>query len=142
MFFDPKRIVANPNLSLAGGAVRGWDRHSKFYFQMIQSLAKHYKFDVETPWDKLPEKARKIVLYGSGGEKIQFKYANEKKGNHWEWKHAFEGILPNMQRRYTETESNAVREELAKYQSSQTCARATARGSMPRRATCSCRTSR
>ena len=121
LFFDPQRIVAHPNLSLAGGAVRGWDRHSKFYFQMIQSLAKHYKFDVETPWEKLPEKARKLVLYGSGGEKIQFKYANEKKGNHWEWKHAFEGILPNMQRRYTETESNAVREELAKYQSSQTC---------------------
>jgi excinuclease ABC subunit A len=122
LFFDPQRIVAHPNLSLAGGAVRGWDRHSKFYFQMIKSLAKHYKFDVEVPWEKLPEKVKKLVLYGSGGEKIQFKYENQQKGNHYEWKHSFEGIVPNMQRRYTETESNAVREELTKFQSSQTCA--------------------
>ncbi len=88
---------------------------------MITALAKHYKFDTTKPWNELPEKVRKIVLYGNDGEKIQFKYENKKKGNHWEWKHAFEGIIPNMQRRYTETQSQAVREELAKYQSTQAC---------------------
>jgi excinuclease ABC subunit A len=121
MFFDPQRVVANPQLSLEGGAVRGWDHRSTFYFQMIQSLAKHFKFDLTVPWQKLPERVRKLVLYGSGDEKVQFKYDNTKKGNHWEWKHAFEGIIPNMQRRYTETESSAVRDELGKYQSTQIC---------------------
>jgi excinuclease ABC subunit A len=121
MFFDPARVVAHPNLSVAGGAIRGWDHRSTFYFTMMKALAKHYKFSLDVPFEKLPEKVRNIVLYGSSGEKIQFKYDNEKKGNHWEWKHAFEGIIPNMQRRYTETESNAVREELAKFQSSQVC---------------------
>ncbi len=121
MFFDPTRIVAHPHLSLAGGAIAGWDSRSHFYWGMIKALAKHYKFDVTMPFQDLAEKHRNIVLYGSGGEKIQFKYDNEKKGNHWEWKHAFEGIIPNMQRRYTETESQAVRETLAKYQSTQTC---------------------
>jgi excinuclease ABC subunit A len=120
-FFDVARIVTHPNLSLAGGAIRGWDSHSTFYWAMISALAKHYKFDTTVPWEKLPEKVQHLVLYGSNGEKIQFKYDSKKKGNHWEWKHAFEGILPNMQRRYTETESQAVREELAKYQSTQSC---------------------
>ena len=120
-FFDPARIVKHPELSLAGGAIRGWDHHSAFYFTMIQSLAKHYKFDVEKPWKDLPQKIRKIVLYGSGEDEIQFRYENVKKGNKWHWKHTFEGILPNMERRYSETESNAVREELAKYQSVQSC---------------------
>ena len=120
-FFDVDRIVRHPHLSLSGGAIRGWDHHSAFYFTMIQSLANHYKFDVEKPWNELSEKARKIVLYGSGEEKIQFRYENVKKGNKWHWKHRFEGIIPNMERRYTETESNAVREELAKYQSVQPC---------------------
>ena len=121
MFFDPTRVVTHPNLSIAGGAIRGWDHRSAFYFTMMKALAKHFKFSLDVPWEKLPEKVKNLVLYGSGGEKIQFKYENEKKGNHWEWKHAFEGIIPNMQRRYTETESNAVREELAKFQSTQIC---------------------
>jgi excinuclease ABC subunit A len=122
LFFDPARVVTNPALSLSGGAIRGWDHHNSFYFTMIQSLAKHFKFDVTKPWNTLPEKVHKLVLYGSQGEKIQFKYENKKKGNKWAWQHAFEGIIPNMQRRYSETESGAVREELAKYQSSQVCA--------------------
>ena len=105
MFFDPVRVVTNPNLSLAGGAIRGWDHHNGFYFTMIQALAKRYKFDVTKPWDELPEKIRKIVLWGNDGEKIQFKYENKKKGNQYQWVHAFEGIVPNMQRRYSETES-------------------------------------
>jgi len=120
-FFDPARIVRHPELSLAGGAIRGWDHRSAFYFTMIQSLAKHYKFDVTKPWNALPPKIRKIVLYGSGEEEIQFRYENAKKGNKWHWKHSFEGILPNMERRYQETESSAVREELGKYQSVQSC---------------------
>jgi excinuclease ABC subunit A len=122
MFFDPARVVTNPSLSLAGGAIRGWDHHNAFYFTMITGLAKHYKFDVQKPWNQLPEKIRNIVLYGNEGEKIQFKYENKKKGNKWAWQHAFEGIIPNMQRRYSETESTAVREELMKYQSTQNCA--------------------
>jgi excinuclease ABC subunit A len=121
MFFDPARVVTNPQLSLSGGAIRGWDHHNSYYFTIIKSLAKHYKFDVLKPWNELSEKVRKIVLWGNDGEKIQFKYENVKKGNHYEWKHAFEGIIPNMQRRYTETESGAVREELAKFQSTQPC---------------------
>jgi len=121
LFFDPTRVVAHPHLSLAGGAIRGWDSKSTFYWVMMQALAKHFKFDTQKPFQDLPEKVRNLILYGSGEEKIQFKYHNEKKGNRWEWKHVFEGIIPNMQRRYTETESNAVREELAKFQSTQTC---------------------
>jgi excinuclease ABC subunit A len=121
MFFDAGRVVTNPTLSLAGGAIRGWDHHNAFYFTMIQSLAKHYKFDVQKPWNQLPEKIRKIVLHGNDGEKIQFNYENKKKANKWAWRHSFEGILPNMQRRYTETESQMVREELMKYQSTQAC---------------------
>ena len=121
MFFDVARVVTHPNLSLAGGAIRGWDSNSTFYWAMISALAKHYKFETTVPWEKLSEKVQNLVLYGSNGEKIQFKYDSKKKGNHWEWKHAFEGILPNMQRRYTETQSQAVREELAKYQSTQSC---------------------
>ncbi|HLF10946.1 MAG TPA: excinuclease ABC subunit UvrA, partial [Gammaproteobacteria bacterium] len=121
MFFDPQRVVAHPNLSLSGGAIRGWDHRNGYYFQMIQSLADHYKFDITVPFEKLSEKIKKIVLYGSGGDKIRFRYENAKRGNHYEWRHAFEGIVPNMQRRYTETESNAVREALAQFQSSQVC---------------------
>ena len=121
MFFDVARIVTHPTLSLAGGAIRGWDSNSTFYWAMVSALAKHYKFDTTKPWNQLSEKVQNLVLYGSQGEKIQFRYDNKKKGNHWEWKHAFEGIVPNMQRRYTETESTAVREELMKYQSTQAC---------------------
>jgi excinuclease ABC subunit A len=119
-FFDEDRIVKHTNLSLAGGAIRGWDRRSPYYFQMIQSLADHYGFDIEEPYSKLPEKIRKILLGGSGEERIQFRYENAR-GSESTWKHVFEGIIPNMQRRYQETESNAVREELGKFQSVQAC---------------------
>jgi len=119
-FFDPQRVVRHPHLSLAGGAVRGWDRRNPYYFQLIQSLAKHYSFDIEEAFEALPEKIRDAVLYGSQGEKIQFHYVNAR-GSESQWRHAFEGIIPNMQRRYQETDSNAVREELGKYQSIQPC---------------------
>ncbi|MDE2345115.1 MAG: excinuclease ABC subunit UvrA, partial [Gammaproteobacteria bacterium] len=119
-FFDPARIVAHPHLTLAGGAVRGWDRRNAWYFQLLQSLAKHYKFSVEIPFDELPEKIRKVVLYGSGNEVIAFRYINERGGS-VSRRHPFEGIIPNMQRRYHETESQMVREELSKYLSSQPC---------------------
>jgi excinuclease ABC subunit A len=122
MFFDAARIVTNADASLADGAIRGWDQHNALYFTMIQGLAKHYKFDVFKPWKDLPEKARKLVLYGNDGEKIQFNYENKKKGNRWAWRHAFEGIVPNMQRRYSESDSAMVREELLKYQTTQPCA--------------------
>ena len=121
-FFDPQRVVRYPHLSLAGGAVRGWDRHNTHYFQLIKSLGTHYSFDIETPFETLQDTIREVVLYGSGEEKIKFDYLSAQ-GNESEWHHAFEGIIPNMKRRYKETESNAVREELSKYQSIQTCAR-------------------
>ena len=119
-FFDPERIVRHPQLSLAGGAIRGWDRRNPYYFQLIQSLADHYSFDIETPYDELPKKIRTILLQGSGGEKIEFRYVNAR-GSQNVWRHRFEGIIPNMERRYQETESSAVREELGKYQSVQPC---------------------
>ena len=119
-FFDIQRVVAHPTLSLAGGAVRGWDRRNPYYYQLIQSLAEHYSFDIEAPFDSLPAEIRDIILYGSGNERIEFRYTNAK-GSQSRWKHAFEGIVPNMERRYNETDSNAVREELGKYQSMQAC---------------------
>ncbi len=119
-FFDPARIVAHPHLSLAGGAVRGWDRRNAWYFQLLQSLARHYKFSIETHFDALPEKIRKLILYGSGNEVISFRYVNERGGSVTR-RHAFEGVIPNMERRYHETESQMVREELAKYLSSRPC---------------------
>jgi len=118
--FDAARVVAHPELSLAGGAIRGWDRRNAHYFQLLLSLAAHYKFDVDTPWRKLPADVQKAVLYGSGKELIAFKYITER-GGRVTREHAFEGILPNMERRYKETESPAVREELAKYISDQAC---------------------
>jgi len=120
-FFDPARIVRHPELSLAGGAIRGWDRRNPYYFQMIQSLAAHYDFDLEKPFKSLPKKLQGVLLQGSGDEVIQFDYVNAR-GSKAQWRHPFEGIIPNMQRRYQETESNAVREELGKYQSVQGCA--------------------
>jgi excinuclease ABC subunit A len=120
-FFDPQRIVRHPNLSLAGGAIRGWDRRTPYYFQLMRSLAEHYGFDTEQPFAELPERIRHIILYGSEGESIHFKYESARGGKN-EWHHSFEGIIPNMRRRYAETESAAVREELAKYQSMQPCA--------------------
>jgi len=118
--FDPARVVAHPELSLAGGAIRGWDRRNAHYFQLIMSLAAHYKVDVDTPWRKLPADVQKAILYGSGKETIAFKYITER-GGRVTREHTFEGILPNMDRRYKETESPAVREELAKYISDQPC---------------------
>jgi excinuclease ABC subunit A len=119
-FFDADRVVVNRELSLAGGAIRGWDRKTTYYFQMIQSLAAHYKFDIETPFNELPEKFQNIVLYGSGKEKIEFHYANSR-GMEIKQHHRFEGVLPNLDRRYRETESGAVREELSRFLNSQSC---------------------
>jgi excinuclease ABC subunit A len=119
-FFDPARVVVHPELSMAAGAVRGWDRRNVYYFQLIQSLAKHYGFSVDTPWQELPEKCRDAVLHGSGGEAITFNYLTDA-GGRTQRKHRFEGILPNLERRYRETESSAVREELAKYISERAC---------------------
>jgi excinuclease ABC subunit A len=119
-FFDAKRVVAHPSLSLAAGAVKGWDRRNQFYFQMLQSLAAFYEFDVDTPFEELPEHIRTIILYGSGKQAIPFAYMNEK-GRTSIREHAFEGIIPSLERRYRETDSMAVREELAKYQNNQPC---------------------
>ncbi|MCC2617629.1 excinuclease ABC subunit UvrA [Aestuariibacter halophilus] len=119
-FFDPARVISNVELSLSGGAIRGWDKRSYYYFQMLQAVAEHYGFDLTTPWQDLDQKAQEVVLYGSKGTSIKFKYINDR-GDIMERKHPFEGILPNMERRYRETESNAVREELAKYLSQQHC---------------------
>jgi excinuclease ABC subunit A len=119
-FFDPRRIVAHPDLSLAAGAIRGWDKRNQFYFQMLASLAAHYAFDIETPFNELPEKIQKIVLYGSGREEIPFNYLNER-GKLTLREHAFEGIIVNLERRYKETDSFAVREELSKLISNKTC---------------------
>ncbi len=119
-YFDPAKVVAHPELSLAAGAMRGWDRRNSYYFSMIASLAKHYKFNVDTPWVDLPEAIRDTVLNGSGDEAITLTYISES-GSKNQRKHAFEGILPNLERRYRETESAAVREELAKYISERCC---------------------
>jgi excinuclease ABC subunit A len=115
-FFDPKRVVAYPHLSLASGAVRGWDRRNQFYYQLLQGLASHYQFDLETAFEELPPATQDIVLNGSGKEKIRFQYLDKKITEH-----AFEGILPNLERRYRETDSQMMREELAKYLNSQPC---------------------
>jgi excinuclease ABC subunit A len=119
-FFDPKRVVAHPSLSLAAGAVKGWDRRNQFYFQMLQSLAAFYDFDIDAAFEDLPEPVRKTLLYGSGEEAIPFSYINERCRTTVR-EHAFEGIIPNLERRYKETDSSAVREELAKYQNNQAC---------------------
>ncbi len=119
-FFDPARVVHHPHVSIAGGAIRGWDRRTAYYFALMQSLAKHYKFDVETPWEELTEKHRRVVLYGSGDEKIDFRYVDAR-GSTIRRAHKWEGVIPNLERRYRETESIAVREELAKYLSNQPC---------------------
>jgi excinuclease ABC subunit A len=120
-YFDPGRVVVNPALSLAGGAVRGWDRRNAYYFQLIQSLARHYRFDIETPWGDLPEVIRHVLLWGSGDERIEFRYFDSRGGS-TRRSHAWEGILPNLERRYRETESPTVREELAKYRGTRACA--------------------
>ena len=119
-FFDPDRVVVNSELSLAGGAIRGWDRKTTYYFQMIQSLAAHFNFDIETPFHELPENIRQVVLFGSGKEKVEFHYANSR-GMQIKQLHRFEGVIPNLDRRYRETESGAVREELARFLNSRPC---------------------
>ena len=120
-FFDESRVVQNESISLASGAVKGWDRRNFYYYQMLTSLAKHYKFDIETPYEDLPQKIKDIVMHGSGKEEIEFQYMNDR-GDVVIRKHPFEGILNNMARRYKETESMSVREELAKNISNRPCA--------------------
>jgi excinuclease ABC subunit A len=118
-FFDPERVVVHPHLSLAGGAVRGWDRRNAHYFQLLQSLAKHYQFDIETPWDELEARIRQLLLSGSGDEQIDFRYQEGR--TKVSKRHGFEGIVPNLERRFRETDSQAVREELRKYQGTRPC---------------------
>ena len=118
-FFDPNRVVSSTSVSLAGGAVRGWDRRNAYYFQIIQALAKHYGFDVDTPFEELPKKIRDVVLYGSGDEIIEFRYFGD--SGVQKRRHPFAGIIPNLERRYRETDSRIVREELSKYISQQDC---------------------
>lgn len=119
-FFDPHRVVAHPELSLAAGAIKGWDRRNQFYFQMLQCLASAYQFSVDTPFAELDDTARQAVLHGSGTRKLPFKYMSES-GRMTTKEHSFEGIIPNLERRYRETDSIVVREELAKYRSAQAC---------------------
>ena len=119
-FFDPELVVINDEISLAGGAVRGWDRRNPYYFNLINSIAEHYEFDIEVPYNELDEEIQEIILYGSEDEEIQFKYINENGKIYKRW-HTFEGIIPNMDRRFHETESHAVREELSKYLTTQIC---------------------
>lgn len=119
-YFDPELIVNSPQLSCAGGAIRGWDRRNAHYFQMIQSLAEHYQFDINTPYGQLTEDIQDLLMYGSGKEIIAFSYVNQK-GRTTTKQHAFEGIIPTMERRYHETSSNLVRDELSKYLATQPC---------------------
>jgi excinuclease ABC subunit A len=123
-FFDPTRIVGFPSLSLASGAIKGWDRRNSYYFSLLESLGRHYKFDLDLPFEQLPPAVQQAVLHGSGDEEIRFAYVIESgqtAGRKVTRKHAFEGIIPNMARRYRETDSVAVREELARYRSMQSC---------------------
>ncbi|HOB47367.1 MAG TPA: excinuclease ABC subunit UvrA, partial [Zoogloea sp.] len=119
-FFDPERVVVHPDLSLASGAIRGWDRRNQFYFQLLASLADHYEFDVEQPFEALPATIRHVVLHGSGRDKIAFRYLSDG-GKPVIKEHTFEGIIPNLERRYKETDSVAVREELTKYRATCAC---------------------
>jgi excinuclease ABC subunit A len=119
-FFDPKRIVTYPGLSLAGGAIKGWDRRNQFYFQILLGLAAHYKFDIDMAFDKLATETQQIILFGSGKTKVPFEYPGER-GKPVKREEVFEGIVPNFERRYRETDSMAVREELAKYISTKRC---------------------
>ncbi|HTU67667.1 MAG TPA: excinuclease ABC subunit UvrA [Steroidobacteraceae bacterium] len=119
-FFDPARVVAYPHLSLAGGAIKSWDRKNAYYYQLITAMAKHFKFDPEMPWEELSKKAQNAMLFGSGNEEIEFRYTAGN-GRTSKKKHRFEGIIPNLERRYKETDSLPVREELAKYLGTQPC---------------------
>jgi len=118
-FFDPERVVTNPHVSLAGGAVRGWDRRNAYYFQIIKALSAHYDFDIEVPFEELSEKHRDIILYGSGDEIIEFTYFGERGTQ--KRRHPFAGVIPNLERRFKETDARIVREELSKYISQKAC---------------------
>ena len=118
-FFDPERVVCNPHLSLAGGAVRGWDRRNAYYFQIIKALSSHYDFDIEVPFEELSEKYRDIILYGSGDEIIEFTYFGERGTQ--KRLHPFAGVIPNLEKRFKETDARIVREELSKYISQKPC---------------------
>jgi excinuclease ABC subunit A len=119
-FFDPARVVSQPALSLAGGAIRGWDRRNAYYYQMVLALAQHYGFDPEVPWERLPHKSREVLMYGSGQEEVEFRYFDSR-GRTLKRRHRFEGVINNLERRYRETESLSVREELARYLGTRTC---------------------
>ncbi len=123
-FFDPARVVAFPSLSLASGAIKGWDRRNGYYFSMLESVAKHYRFDIDAPFESLPAEVQQVVLHGSGEEEIKFSYTMESgasAGRKLTKKHPFEGIIPNMERRYRETDSVMVREDLARFRNLQPC---------------------
>ena len=122
-FFDPERVVHDPSLTLSSGAVAGWDRRNAFYFNLISCLADHYGFDTEAPFSKLPKKIRQIILYGSGSEKIPFTYLRSRGRRPRRRKHTFEGVIPNMERRFRDSESNIIREELSRYINTQNCGR-------------------
>ncbi|CAJ1880710.1 excinuclease ABC subunit UvrA [Aeromonas salmonicida] len=119
-YFDPAKVIHDPSINLANGAIRGWDRRSFYYFQMLKSLSDHYKFDLEAAWEDLPLKTQEVILRGSGRTEVEFRYMNDR-GDVVVRKHPFEGILHNMERRYRETESNSVREELSKYIANKSC---------------------
>jgi excinuclease ABC subunit A len=119
-FFDVDRIIQHPEASIAEGAIRGWDRRSLFYFNMLNSLAEHYDFDIETPWNKLSQQQQQKILFGSEDEEITFNYVNDR-GTVFRREHSFEGVIPNMERRYRDTESNSVREDLSKYMATSDC---------------------
>jgi excinuclease ABC subunit A len=119
-FFDPEKVIDDPSLSLTEGAVRGWDKRNLYFYSMLTSLADHYHFDIDQPFEKLPKQTQKIILYGSEKEKIEFRYINEK-GKIFTRKHDFEGVLPSMERRYRETDSAMIREDLARYLNHQPC---------------------
>ncbi|MGE4648729.1 MAG: excinuclease ABC subunit UvrA [Arenicellales bacterium] len=120
-FFDPDRVIHDDSLSLAAGAIAGWDRRNAFYFQMLNCLAEHYDFDIDKPLNRLPKKTREIILYGSGKEKIPFAYLRSHGRRPRKRNHTFEGVIPNMERRYRDSESNTIREELARYLNTQAC---------------------
>ncbi|MCH8501204.1 MAG: excinuclease ABC subunit UvrA [Aliidiomarina sp.] len=119
-YFDAEKLVGNPELSLTGGAIRGWDKRNFYYYQMLRSLAKQFEFDLNAPFAELPEDVRELILHGSGHQEVRFTYVNDR-GDTVVRKHPFEGIIPNMQRRYRETDSQAVREDLAKYLATKPC---------------------
>ena len=119
-YFDPERVVLHPEASLSEGAIRGWDRRNVYYFHMLTSLAEHYGFDIDTPFEQLSKKHRQVILHGSGKQEIAFAYVNDR-GDVFQRTHPFEGIIPNMERRYRDTESSSVREELARFLSNHPC---------------------